>query len=74
MLEDIHGQAAIIAVIAGIIGGVIGAYIKHFLDKRFLRHRLRTEYEYEERKKLPNLIGLYHGRMLLAAEHRNHHL
>ncbi len=74
MLEDVRIQAAIIAAVVGIIGGVIGTYLKHYFDKRFLRHRLETEYEYEERKKLRNLIGLYHGRILLAAEHLDHRL
>lgn len=74
MFDDVRIQAAIIAVIVGIIGGIVGTYIKHYLDKRLLRHRLETEYEYEERKKLQALIGRYHGRILLAAEHLNHRL
>lgn len=74
MLEDVGLQVAIIAAVVGIIGGVAGTYLKHFLDKRSLRHRLEIEYEYEERKRLRSLIGLYHGRMLFAAEHLNNRL
>ena len=71
MIEDIRIQAALIAAIVGMIGGIIGSFIKHFLDKKLLRHKLETEYEYEERKKLRALIGRYHGRMLMAAERLN---
>lgn len=74
MFDDVRLQAAIIAAIVGIIAGIVGTYLKHYLDKRQLRHRLETEYDYEERKKLQTLIGHYHGRMLQAAEHLNHRL
>jgi hypothetical protein len=43
----------------------IGNYL---LAKRQLRDKLRTEYQYEQRKKLKELIGRYHGRILQAAE------
>ena len=39
-----------------------------------VRHHLRTEHEYGERKKLRSLIGGYHGRVLEAAESVNHRL
>lgn len=67
-------QAALIAAIVGFMSGIFGAYFKHFLDKRALRDRLATEYQYAERKKLRELIGRYHGRMLEAAERMEHRL
>jgi hypothetical protein len=33
-----------------------------------LKYRLRTEYEYEQRKRLRDLIGHYHGGILNAAD------
>jgi hypothetical protein len=67
-------QAAIISAVIGLIAGLLGAYIKHFLDKRSFRDKLETEYEYGERKKLRELIGRYHGRLLEASERLNHRL
>ena len=65
-------QAALIAAVVGFTSGVIGTYFKHFLDKRALRDKIEIEYQYAERKKLRELIGRYHGRMLEAAERLNH--
>ncbi len=67
-------QAALIAATVGFMSGIVGAYFKHFLDKRALRDRLETEYQYAERKKLRELIGRSHGRMLEAAERMDHRL
>lgn len=47
----------------------VGSYL---IAKRELRDRLKTEYEYEQRKKLRNLIGRHHGRVLQAAEDMNY--
>lgn len=67
-------QAALIAATVGFLSGIVGAYFKHFLGKSALRDRLETEYQYAERKKLRELIGRYHGRMLEAAERLDHRL
>jgi hypothetical protein len=71
---DTPVQAAIIATVVGFISGVIGSYFKYFLDKRALRDKIQVEYEYAELKKLRELIGLYHGRMLEAAERLSNRL
>jgi len=42
--------------------------------KRQLRDRLKTEYEYEQRKKLRDLIGCYHGGILQAVEEFNYRM
>ncbi|MBZ5500115.1 MAG: hypothetical protein LAP85_27280 [Acidobacteriia bacterium] len=65
---------AIIAAIVGLVTGSVGPVIKHWLDRWSLRHRLSTEHEYAERKKLRSLIGHSHGRVLEAAESLNHRL
>jgi hypothetical protein len=69
-----QAQAAIIAAIIGLIAGCVGPAVKHFWDRWSLRHRLRTEHEYSERKKLRELISKYHGRILESAESLNHRL
>jgi hypothetical protein len=67
-------QAAIIAAFVGLITGSVGPAVKHFWDRWSLRHRLKTEHEYSERKKLRELISTSHGRVLEAAESLNHRL
>jgi hypothetical protein len=57
---------------AGIISAVVSTAVSYFFRKRETRDRLKTEYEYEQRKKLRNLIGLYHGRLLSASNTLNH--
>jgi hypothetical protein len=53
---------------------LFGTPIKYWLEKRALRNKLATEYEYEQRKHLRELVGRYQGRMLEAAESLNHRL
>jgi hypothetical protein len=53
---------------------LFGAPLKYWLEKKALRNKLATEYEYEQRKNLRTLIGRYHGRMLEAAETLNHRI
>lgn len=56
------------------IHSLLGTPFKYWLEKRALRNRLATEYEYLQRKNLRELIGKYQGRMLEAAETLNHRL
>jgi hypothetical protein len=59
--------ASISAVIA-FVTTILSTPVRYFLDKRALVHKLRTEYEYEQRKELRQLIGRYHGRLVDAAD------
>lgn len=61
----IAGVVSLLVTIVTVLFTPIGAYL---LAQRQLRDKLKTEYEYEQRKKLRNLIGRYHGRILQAAE------
>lgn len=67
-------QAAIIAAVVALVTTILATPLRYFIDRLALRHKLKTEYEYEQRKVLRQLIGRYHGRMLEAAEALNHRL
>lgn len=59
---------------AALISAIVSAAVSYFLRKRELRHKLAAEYEYEQRKKLRDLIGRYHGRLIHAANILNQRL
>ena len=50
---------------------IVSAVVSYVLKRREIRFNLDVEYEYEQRKKLRNLIGSYHGRALQAANRLN---
>lgn len=64
-------QAGIIAGIVGLLTGFVGPIVTHYLDRWALSHRLDTEYRHDERKKLRQLIGEFHGRVLAVADRLN---
>jgi hypothetical protein len=66
--------AALATSLVTVCHSLFGAPLKYWLEKRALRSKLSTEYEYEQRKNLRELIGKYQGRMLEAAEALNHRL
>jgi hypothetical protein len=47
---------------------VLSTPLRYLIDKRALQHKLETEYEYEQRRELRQLIGRYHGRLVEAAD------
>lgn len=55
-----------------IVAAIVSAAVSYFFKKRETRHKLQTEYEYEQRKKLRELIGRYHGRLLNASNSLNY--
>ncbi|MBL8090626.1 MAG: hypothetical protein JNJ43_09880 [Anaerolineales bacterium] len=67
-------QSIIISALVGFLSGILGAYFKYFLDKKALRDKIQIEHEYSERKKLRELVGRYHGRILEDTERLNHRL
>ena len=64
-------QAGIIAGVVGLLTGFVGPIVAHCLDRWALSHRLNTEYRHEEMKKLRQLIGEFHGRVLAVADRLN---
>ena len=71
---DIKIQTVIISSVLGLFAGLLGSYIKHILLKISVKHKFETEYVYEQKKKLRDLIGVYYGRFLESAEQLNHRL
>ena len=47
---------------------ILAAPLRMGVERNLHAHRLRAEYDYEQRRELRNLIGRYHGRLLEAAE------
>ena len=69
--------AAAVALLTNVLTGVIAYFTpigSYLIAKLELRDKLRIEYEYEQRKKLRDLIGRYHGRVLQAAEDMNYRI
>lgn len=58
------------AVVSAIVTGGITVWTKRSEN----RHKVQVDYEYEQRRKLRALIGLYHGRFLQAAESLSHRM
>lgn len=66
--------AATVSLLTAILALIFTPMLRHVFDNASVRHRLGAEYEYEQRKKLRNLIGKFRGRMLEAAEVLNHRM
>jgi len=57
---------------AALVSVLVSSTISYLFHRREIRHRLATEYEYEQRKELRDIIGLYHGRLLSAGNSLNY--
>jgi len=57
-----------------IVSAVTSAAVSYFFNRWQTRDKLRIEYEHEERKRVRELIGRFHGRLLLASVHMNHRM
>jgi hypothetical protein len=66
--------AAVIAAGTALLTTILSTPLRYFIDKRALRYKLNSEYEYEQRKDLRLLIGRYHGRLLEAADTWHHRM
>lgn len=59
---------------AGIVSAIIAAAVSYWFKRRETRHTAQVAYEYEQRKRLRELIGRYHGRLLNAANSMSHRM
>jgi hypothetical protein len=57
---------------AALVSAIVSAVVSYYFRRREARHKLAVEYEYEQRKKLRDLIGRYHGRLLQACNSLNY--
>ncbi len=57
---------------AALVSAVVSAAVSYYFRRREARHKLAVEYEYEQRKKLRDVIGRYHGRLLQACNSLNY--
>ena len=64
----------LISAVIGLGAGLAGAYLKQPLVNYALSSKLKSEYEYEQKKRLRQLIGTYYGRFVESAEKLNHRL
>jgi hypothetical protein len=72
--QDPTVQAALIAGVVSLAVNILATPLRYLLDKRLLKHRLRAEYEQEQRKALRQLIGRYVARMVEAGEALDHRM
>ncbi|MGH9714016.1 MAG: hypothetical protein ACRD5M_12035 [Candidatus Acidiferrales bacterium] len=59
---------------AALVSTAVSAAVSYYFRRREARHKLAVEYEYEQRKKLRDLIGCYHGRLLQVCNSLNYRL
>lgn len=59
---------------AAIVAATVSTTVSYLFRTRETRDKLKAEYEYEQRKKLRNLIGEFHGRMINATNSLNYRL
>jgi hypothetical protein len=66
--------AAGISAVVALVTTVLAAPLRVWVERNLQSHRLRAEYEYEQRRELRRLIGRYHGRLIEAAEQMHYRL
>jgi len=59
---------------AALVSAVVSTGVSYWFKRRETVYKAKVEYEYEQRKKLRQLIGRYHGRLLNAANSMNYRL
>lgn len=66
--------AATISAVVSIIVVVLSFILRSFFERHFHMFKLEAEHEYEQRKKIKDVIAQYKTRLLDAAETLNHRL
>jgi hypothetical protein len=61
-------------LVPALVAAVVSALVSYLFKRLEQRDKLSFEYEHEQRKKLRELIGRYHGRMIAAARSYNHRM
>jgi hypothetical protein len=66
-----QGWSLAISLLSALIAAIaliLSTPLQYMFSRRALEHKLKSEYEYEQRKELRKLIGRYHGRLVEAAD------
>lgn len=58
-------------LLTGLISAIVSAIVSYLIKRSETRHKAEVEYEYEQRRKLRELTGRYHGRLVSAANNLN---
>jgi hypothetical protein len=61
-------------LLPGLISVIVSAAVCYLFKRGETRHSAKVEYEYEQRKKLHEMTGRYHGRLISAANNLNYRL
>src|SRR3989442_12610033 len=59
---------------AAVVSAIVSAAVSYWFKRGETRHKAEVDYEYEQRKKLREVIGRYHGRLLSAANSMSYRL
>jgi hypothetical protein len=73
-LKSPQTVAAIIAAVTSLITLGLTILTKNFIEKRLLIFKLNSEHQFEQRKKIKNVLASYKGHLLTACENLNHRL
>lgn len=73
-LEDPKVVAALISAIVSVVTVLLSFLLKSFYDRHFHVFKLESEHEYEQRKKIKEVISKYKTQLLDAADSLNHRL
>lgn len=72
--EDPKIQAAVISAFVSVVIVLLSFLFKSFFERHFHIFKLESEHEYEQRKKIKEVIAKYKTQLLDAAESLNHRL
>jgi hypothetical protein len=64
----------VVTALVAAVAVVVATPLQYVFSRRALEHKLRAEYEYEQRKELRRLIGQYHGRLVEAGDAWRHRM
>ena len=72
--EDPKIQAAVISAIISVITVLLSFFLKSIYERHFHIFKLESEHEYEQRKKIKEVIAKHKTQLLDSAESLNHRL
>lgn len=61
-------------LLPSLVSAIVAATVSYIFKRRETQHSAEVEYDYEQRKKLRELTGRYHGRLVSAANSLNYRL